>query len=102
MTDQLAPAYGWLPLVAEHARNASRDSGPCPVCQRLLARGLRICDLAQGGAVVHVSCADRAAVVSPPAITAGDYGPDETRTDRGRQQNRTARRDIEHRSETTR
>jgi hypothetical protein len=92
----------WLPLVAEHARFAARDSGACPVCQRLLGRGQRICDLAQGGAVVHVSCADRAGVVSPPAITASDYGPDETRTDRGRQQNRTARRDTEHRSELMR
>jgi hypothetical protein len=90
MTDQLAPAYGWLPLLAEHCRNASRDSGPCPVCGRLLARGQRVADLAGGGPVIHTNCASQAAVVSPVAITASDYGPDETRTDRGRQQNRTA------------
>ena len=99
MTDQLAPAYGWYPLVAERARNAPRDSGPCPVCQRLLARGQRVCDLANGGATVHTACADKAEVVSPAVVTASNYGPGEARRHNRAPHTRTARDEAEQRNE---
>ena len=94
MADQLAPAYGWLPLVAEHCRNASRDSGPCPVCQRLLARGQRIADLPQG-ATVHVSCAGKAETVAPAAITASNAPADDTPRRKHPQRHRTTRSEAE-------
>jgi hypothetical protein len=68
----------WYPLVAEHARFAARDGGPCPVCQRLLGRGQRICDLPDGGPVIHTNCASQAAEVTPAAITVSNALADDT------------------------
>src|SRR5580700_11079070 len=101
MTDQLAPAYGWYPLLGERARYLNRDGGPCAACGLILRRGQRVCDKPDGGPVVHTACADKA-VVSPAAITASNPRADETRTHKVRQQNRTPKRDTEHRSEAMR
>ena len=55
MPDQIAPQYGGMPLLASNARNAARDSGPCAICARLLARGQRVATLASG-CDAHLPC----------------------------------------------